>query len=179
MMRMLEAGGLPVLVDHIRQPDIDNPNGYYEFEPVKQVKEDSGWLAGAYGKAVKMVYLLLYDLPKDHYYKVIFMRRRLEEVIASQDTMLMRRGKQASSLNGAQLAQVFRVHLEKIESWISEQHNFEMIDINYYDLVNNPKSSVQDIDGFLGYSLDIVSMAEIVDPSLYRQVSGKTIKGSG
>src|SRR5262245_35974300 len=84
MMRMLETGGLPVLTDDVRTPDDDNPNGYYEFEAVKQTKQDDSWLQSSEGKAVKMVYRLLYDLPKDRSYKVLFMRRKMEEVLASQ-----------------------------------------------------------------------------------------------
>ena len=30
MMRMLEAGGMEVLVDHLRPSDADNPHGYTE-----------------------------------------------------------------------------------------------------------------------------------------------------
>ena len=32
MMKMLEAGGLQVYVDNLRTPDVDNPEGYYEYE---------------------------------------------------------------------------------------------------------------------------------------------------
>jgi hypothetical protein len=79
---------MPVVVDHDRRPDLDNPNGYYEFEPVKKLKEDRSWVPAAVGRAVKAVYLLLYDLPTEFCYRIIFMRRDLHEVIASQDTML-------------------------------------------------------------------------------------------
>ena len=36
-MRMLEAGGLPLVTDGLRTADDSNPNGYYEFEPVKEL----------------------------------------------------------------------------------------------------------------------------------------------
>ncbi len=39
-----------------------------------------------------MVHLLLYDLPADRTYRVIFMRRKLEEVVRSRGRMLERRG---------------------------------------------------------------------------------------
>ena len=90
MMRMLEQGGLPVLIDGVRTADDDNPNGYYEFEAVKQTREDASWLEGSEGKAVKMVYRLLYDLPPDRAYRVLFMTRNLDEVLASQRVMLTR-----------------------------------------------------------------------------------------
>ena len=34
MMQMLQAGGMPLLIDDLRPPDADNPNGYWEYEPV-------------------------------------------------------------------------------------------------------------------------------------------------
>ena len=37
MMQMLEAGGMPIVTDHVRKPDDDNLRGYYEFEKVKQI----------------------------------------------------------------------------------------------------------------------------------------------
>ena len=75
-MRMLEQGGLPVLTDGVRRADEDNPQGYYEFEAVKRTKDDPSWLATAQGKAVKLVYMLLYDLPPQYSYRVVFMRRK-------------------------------------------------------------------------------------------------------
>ncbi len=37
MMRMLESGGVPPLIDGFRSADDDNPLGYYEFEAVKRL----------------------------------------------------------------------------------------------------------------------------------------------
>ena len=93
MMRMLEAGGMAVMTDHIRKADDDNPKGYYEYERVKSIKTDTTWLNEAEGKAVKMISALLTHLPPSHSYQVIFMRRKMEEVLASQQEMLRRRGK--------------------------------------------------------------------------------------
>jgi hypothetical protein len=94
MMQMLEAGGITVLTDGIREPDEDNPRGYYEFERVKALpKGDYEWLESARGKAVKVVSALLEYLPPEYNYKVIFMHRRMEEILASQRKMLIRRGK--------------------------------------------------------------------------------------
>ena len=89
---MLEAGGLPVLVDNIREADIDNPLGYYEYEPVKALRDDASWIALSKGKGVKMVHLLLYDLPPGVEYRVLFMHRNLDEVLASQKAMLAQIG---------------------------------------------------------------------------------------
>ena len=34
MMKMLEAGGLTIMTDGVREADEDNPRGYYELERV-------------------------------------------------------------------------------------------------------------------------------------------------
>jgi hypothetical protein len=77
MMKMLEAGGMEALTDNIRKADIDNPKGYYEFERVKQIKEDQAWLDDAKGRAVKMVSMLLLDLPEGYNYKNRFHASRI------------------------------------------------------------------------------------------------------
>ena len=92
MMQMLEAGGMETVTDGQRAPDADNPKGYYELERVKRLKEDHAWLAEAEGKALKVVSMLLYDLPADFRYRVLFMERDLDEILSSQRTMLARRG---------------------------------------------------------------------------------------
>jgi hypothetical protein len=169
MMRMLEAGGMPILTDNVRQADADNPNGYYEFEAVKQLNRDTSWLANAYGKAVKMVYLLLYDLPRNHEYRVILMRRKITEVIASQEAMLLRQGKKSDASDGTKLARLFQSHLQKLDAWIQNQENFSVLSVSYNDIRNNPERMMMDIDQFLGRKLDRQAMAKVFDPSLYRQ----------
>ena len=169
MMRMLAAGGMPVLSDGIRQPDQDNPYGYFEYEPVKKVHEDASWIAGASGKAVKMVYALLYSLPAAHTYKVILMNRNLDEVIASQDAMLHGQGKNAEGLSPAETAAVFRVHIERLRSWLRGKANFAVVDVNYKDVVTAPAKAALDVSRFLDSGLNVDAMIGAVDTSLYRQ----------
>lgn len=169
MMQMLEAGGIPVITDNIRQADEDNPRGYYEYEPVKQLSRDTSWLATAGGKAAKLVYLLLYDLPNDHNYRVIFMERILEEVIASQEAMLDRQGRTAGSLPGTELMAIFRRHLREINDWLERQANFAVLRVSYNDVVSDPTNVIQKIDRFLDGGLDTTAMRNVLDTSLYRQ----------
>ena len=169
MMQMLEAGGIPALTDEIRTADDDNPKGYYEFEPVKKTKEDSSWLTSAPGKVVKMVYMLLYDLPPDREYHVVFMRRNLDEVLRSQDVMLQRSGKQGGDLDQQQLIRVFRAHLDKCDKWLTEQPNFRAVYVNYNEILEKPAPAVNALNEFLGGKLNTSAMLAIVDPELYRQ----------
>ncbi len=169
MMRMIEAGGIPALADNVRRADEDNPLGYYEFEAVKRTRKDATWLEGAPGKVVKTVHVLLYDLPLDRDYRVVFMRRKLEEVVASQDLMLQRQDKPPSDLTAEQLIRAFRIQLLKLDKWLEDQPGFQVLRVNYNEAIQDPVSSVQAVNEFLGGHLDTQAMLKVVDPSLYRQ----------
>jgi hypothetical protein len=171
MMQVIEAGGIPALTDNVRTKDEDNPQGYYEFEPVKKTKEDPSWVLGARGKVVKMVYRLLYDLPADQEYRVIFMRRNIDEVLASQKKMLQRSGKQGAAISDEKLKDLFMAELDKFDRWIAAQPNFSIIEVDYSDMVASPATQCKRINGFLGGVLDGDRAAAAVDPSLYRNRS--------
>ena len=169
MMRMLEAGGIPPLTDNVREADQDNPGGYYEFEPVKQLERDNAWLAAARNKAVKVIYLLLYNLPRNQRYKVIFMRREVEEVIASQKEMLRRRGQAGGDLSEAQLSNAYRRGVEKLDAWAQAQGNLQLLHVNYNDVLYDSLTAVAGIERFLERRLDTDAMIRVIDVSLHRQ----------
>jgi hypothetical protein len=169
MMRMLEAGGVPVIVDGIRTADADNPHGYYEFEAVKKLKKDSSWIPGARGKAVKMVYLLLRDLPSDVPYEVIFMRRILDEVVASQDEMLRRHNGTVSPDVSQRLIGLFHQELKALDGWLTTRKNFRVLDVDYNRTIGDPRATCQRVAQFLGVDLDQERMQSMVSAELYRQ----------
>jgi hypothetical protein len=169
MMQMLAAGGIDILTDNIRRADQDNPKGYYEFEPVKAVGSDASWLAAAKGKAVKMVYLLLYELSTDYQYKIILMNRSIDEVIASQKIMLLRQAHVTDALSATNLAQVFRNDLRKLRAWLECQVNCEVLTVDYNFAIKQPQRVVDEICQFLNRPLDAESMTKVLDADLYRQ----------
>jgi hypothetical protein len=169
MMRMLDLGGIPALTDNIRKADLDNPKGYYEFEPVKRTKQDPSWLEQGSGKVVKMVHLLLLDLPKTYEYRVVFMRRRLEEVIKSQNVMLEHKGKSTQGLKEEQMMALFRQQIKQVQDYMVANTNFKCVEIDYNQMLANPKPSVEKLNSFLGGKLNTAAMLEVVDPTLYRQ----------
>ncbi|MCI0498174.1 MAG: sulfotransferase family protein [Planctomycetales bacterium] len=168
MMKAIHAGGIEPMNDHIRKADDDNPLGYYEFEPVKKTKQDASWLKDATGKVVKMVYRLLYDLPAGYEYRVIFMRRDLTEVLASQKKMLERNGKAGGAIPDGQMAALFTAELDTCDKWLAGQSNFKALYINHRDMINDPQSQCEKINAFLDGGLNIEAMTETVNPSLYR-----------
>lgn len=169
MMRMIDAGGIRALTDNLRVADEDNPRGYFEFEPVKQTKKDHSWLAGVDGKVVKMVYRLLYDLPPEMDYRVVFMRRRLEEVIASQNVMLARQGKQQDAMPVEKLIGLFETELAKCDEWMRQQPNLQVLYVSYNETLESPEKTVERLNEFLGGDLDVAAMRRAVEPQLYRQ----------
>jgi hypothetical protein len=169
LMCMLEAGGMPVLTDNLRRADEDNPKGYYEFELAKRLRTDRSWLSNAYGKAVKIIYLLLYELPTEHEYRVIFVDRILEEVLASQKIMLQRQGKESDPLSDTKMARLFSTQLEALDAWIQQKENFRVLHVNYNGMLETPKNTVIKVGRFLDLALDTDAMVRVVDKSLYRQ----------
>jgi hypothetical protein len=172
MMRMLEAGGVPALIDNIRTADVDNPRGYYEFEPVKKSKEDPSWLNTAGGKVVKMVYRLLYDLPRGRPYCVVFMRRNLKEVVASQDVMLARKGHAGGDLTKDKLITMFEKQLAEFDEWVKKQPSFRILYVNYNETLRDPWPTVRALDEFLGGNLKTAAMEKVIELQLYRQRAG-------
>jgi hypothetical protein len=169
MMQMLEAGGLEILTDKIRQSDDDNPRGYYELEAIKRLEKDQSCLANAEGKAVKIISELLKYLPPTYTYKIIFMHRSMQEVLASQKQMLIRRGKPAEDVPNEKLPLFFQRHLERVEAWLKQQSHMNVLDIHYSGLMEHPAEPIEKINRFLGNSLNVTAMASVIDRTLYRQ----------
>jgi hypothetical protein len=169
MMRMLEAGGMQILTDNIRTADEDNPRGYYELERVKQIEHDSTWLEDARGKVVKMIAALLKHLPQDYSYRVIFIQRNVGEVLASQRQMLIRRGEPTDTISDDRLAALFHKHVQRVKAWLATQPNAQVIYVNYRDILSDAAGQAEQINQFLGGTLNVAKMASMVDPGLYRQ----------
>ena len=169
MMKMLEAGGMAPFIDEIRQADKDNPKGYYEYEKVKDLAKDSSWLPEAKGKVIKIISYLLPHLPEDLDYKIIFMRRNTEEILASQQKMLARSGKPPGAVSDAVMAAKFSIHLRKIQKYIAQHKNISVLYLNYAETITDPAKQATKINFFFDGALDTTKMTAVVDKNLYRQ----------
>jgi hypothetical protein len=172
LMGMLQAGGLKVVADGIRTADEDNPKGYFEFERAKALREGAtGWLDDAQGKAVKVLSQLLLHLPAEGYrYRVLFLRRHIEEVLASQRKMLVRRGKPLG--DDAQVGPLLEKHVADVLARVGKQPAFELLVVEHRAVIADPTANATKINAFLGGGLDEQAMAATVDPSLHRQRRG-------
>lgn len=169
MMKMLDAGGVTVMTDAVRKADIDNPKGYYEYERVKdlETETDKSYVRQARGKALKVISFLLKDLPDDNFYRVIFMRRHLDEVIASQNKMLDRRGEQSID-ERERMAEAYRNHLAAVKILVRKRPNFEMFEFRYDEAVRDPAAAARAVNAFLGGTFDERAMTAAIDAELYR-----------
>lgn len=169
VMKMLEAGGLPILTDGLRTADEDNPKGYYEVERVKNLgaESDKSWLAGARGKGIKVISYLLKSLPPRFNYRVVFIRREMEEVLASQRKMLARRG-EVEETPPERMRALFDDDLWRASYQLRHRPEFETLELHYSAVLARPLEEARRLAAFLGGGLDAEAMAAAVDPQLYR-----------
>ncbi len=173
MMQMLRQGGFEIVSDGLRQADENNPKGYYEFEKVKEMDKDDSWLPGCRGKVIKIVSVFLSKLPDSYRYKVIFMRRDMQEILASQRKMLVRLQKDPNDVDEKKLVQQYNKHLDQMQRWLSGKKNFDVLYVDYRDALNRPEEYAIQIQSFLDMELNTENMIRSVDKSLYRnRISG-------
>lgn len=170
MMQMLQAGGLPSLRDEKFLPaDEHNPRGYYEIEAAMTLGAEghtTDWVAGAQGKAVKVIAYLLRFLPSEFNYRVVFMRRRVAEVLASSGKLKLLR--EDSPLSEREKSMSFKTEYVVYEAWLMKQPHLPALFVNYNELIDCPAAPVARIREFLGVPLDADRMIAAIDPSLYR-----------
>jgi hypothetical protein len=162
---------VPVLADGIRTADEDNPKGYYEFERVKKIKEDKGWLTDASGKVVKMISQLLLDLPESPAgYKIVFMRRHIHEILASQKQMMIRRGTvKEGGPSDEEIGKLLLTHVDTVLKKMGFRADVDLIEVDYNAIMKGDQSCIPRINQLLGGTLDTNAMAAVVDKNLYRQ----------
>jgi hypothetical protein len=170
LMKMLEAGGMEVMTDSERVADIDNPKGYFEYERVKDLEKetDKSYVREGRGKVLKVISFLIKDLPDDNDYRVIFMRRDLDEVLASQNKMIERLGTQDSTAAEDAMREAYRNDIVRTRLLCKKRPNFELIEVNYKGTVEEPTATARSVNAFVGGQLDEAAMRGAVDGSLYR-----------
>jgi hypothetical protein len=169
MMQMIVAGGLPALTDGVRTPDENNPKGYFEWEPAKALKDRPEAMAEGEGKVVKIISKLLPVLPRQYDYRIVFMLRPLEEVIASQNKMLERLGKTVPPAPTAAIFRAFEKHLKEVQAWFSTQSNVAVLYVEHASVLADGRAQAARVAEFLGCPLHVDRMASQVERSLHRE----------
>ena len=176
MMQMLVAGGMTPLSDGERQADADNPRGYLEFEPVRNLLNDSKWLNEARGSAIKIVAPLLAALPPGLPCRVILCERDMEEVLDSQQSMLMRRNQLPSGATPERrqvLKDEYVRMLGRVKAMLAERPDTQLLVIEHRNVIANPAVAAQQVNRFLDGVCDAAKMAGVVDAALHRNRSAE------
>jgi tetratricopeptide (TPR) repeat protein len=183
LMQMLDAGGMPILTDHEREADQDNPKGYFEFEAVKKIFHDRDtaqtWVAAARGQAVKIVAPLVCSLPPGSRYRVILIERDYGEVLASQAEMIARRGESIddSPERRRRLRAEYARLIERTKKILDARPDVQLLTLRHEDILREPVEAAAIINQFAGGTMDSSLMASVVDHSLHRNRRETTAGG--
>jgi hypothetical protein len=163
MMQILNKSNLEILSDGVRERDINNPEGYFELEAVKGIVKDNSFLNMAVGKVVKIVVPLPIFLDKSHSYRVIFLRRDIEEILRSQEKML---NKDQTS-EREKFRTIYEMHLKKTYSFF-DLHKIPYINISYKELISDRENELKKIVDFLMISTPLEELMTAINSDLYR-----------
>ncbi|MFN9625267.1 MAG: tetratricopeptide repeat protein, partial [Planctomycetota bacterium] len=169
MMQILQAGGVPLLTDGKRTADEDNPEGYWEWEAIKGIARNPEILSHAQGKAVKVISALIDSLPRMHTYRILYMVRPIEEIIASQYKMLERKGI-TSKYDLKEIATLQQQHSLRVRESLKRFDQVKLLEVSYPELISCPDRTLSSIAAFLGGVFRMgPNVYECIKPSLYRQ----------
>ncbi len=164
-MQMVEAAGMPLFTDNARPADESNPRGYFESELVKTIARDRSWIGQAEGRAIKVVIPLIAHLPLDRDLRVIFMLRRLDEVISSQGRMMKRLGQKSTAPETLQ--SVYQSQVERTLACL-QKTRIALLKLDFRDLIQNPHDHARQIVSFVKSGMP-EAVASVISPDLYRE----------
>ena len=165
MMQILEAGGLPIMRDDLRPADESNPRGYYEWQAIKQLPRNPFIIEQAHGKVTKVISMLLPWLPRRHQFRVIFMKRPVDEVARSQEQLRSRLASRAADQD--QMTRSLDDHLRRTLTLLRGSSNVALLEVEYAELLDHPTPSLARIAEFARIHGDrLPRMAAVIDPAL-------------
>jgi hypothetical protein len=167
MMQVLQAGGVPIVYDNMRQPDVNNPKGYYELEGGKVINRliDGSFTFEKYkGKFIKITAYGLLQLPPGNY-KIIYMERNIEEVLDSMEKMA-----KIIDENRQNTKESFMKLNDKVKNEIQQRPDIKVLVVDFNDMLMHPSKQVTRIHNFIDlFHIDKKKMVDAIDNSLYRQ----------
>jgi len=167
IMQILRAGDITIAFDTKRQPDENNPKGYYELDGGKIINKlmDGTLILEKYkGIFIKITAYGLKYLPPGNY-KIIYTERNIEEILDSMEKMTGKKDE-----NREETKDVFTKLNNMIKKLIKNRGDVEVLYINYNEIMSNPEKNIEKVVKFLNLSdKDLDKMIKSIDKNLYRQ----------
>lgn len=167
LMQMLHTAGVPMVFDHeSRQPDENNPKGYFELEGgkiINKLMNGTFPLSGYRGKFIKITAYGLKFLPPGKH-KIIYSQRDIEEILDSMEKMarIKDENREETKLSFVRLNDMIKTLIERRE-------DVETLLMNYNEILSQPEENAKKIGDFLGSKdIDLTKMMECIDGKLYR-----------
>jgi hypothetical protein len=128
--------------------------------------QTTGWVAGAQGKAVKVIAYQLRFLPPEFAYRVgLYAPPHRRNTRVQRQVPTLARG---LPLSEREKILAYKTEYVMYEAWLMKQKHLPALFVNYNDLIANPAAPVARIRDFLGLPLDAGAMLAAIDPALYR-----------
>jgi len=144
MMQILQAGGMKLATDDVREPDEHNPQGYFEISDIiSKIIADENYLNQFDDKVVKLIAMGLLYIPKGEY-KIIYMERDYANIIKSMTKM-------GVTMSGGELGRL---------EYLSKSRGFNMLFLKYDD--RKSLKFVDDICKFMELPLNKDKMRGVV-----------------
>lgn len=166
LMQILYNGGYPVESDEKRQPDENNPKGYFELEGGKIINrliEKTFPFEQYKGKIIKITAYGLKYLPQGDY-AIIYSERNIEEILDSMEKMA-----EITDENRTETKEIFIKLNSYIKEHIAQRSDCNVLFVNYNEILANPDDNIREIYEFLQQdNANLEAMIKTVDKKLYR-----------
>jgi hypothetical protein len=93
----------------------------------------------------------------------------MEEILASQRQMLIRRGEPTDTVSDERIVELSNQHLHRAATWIDDQPNIDVLYVSYNEILKNPLIQARHVAEFIDIDLNVEKMSQVIDSSLYRQ----------
>lgn len=167
LMQALHNGGAPVAFDEKRQPDENNPKGYYELEGGKVINKlmDGTFPLEKYkGMFIKITAFGLQYLPPGKYF-IIYSERNLDEIMDSMEKMA-----KIKDENREETKQSFAKLNDMVKQKMRERDDVNIHFVNFNNIFENSEEEFTGIYEFIkAPDLNVANMVKTVDNKLYRQ----------
>ena len=164
MMEILAAGGLPILAAERRQLPHQHPDWQWEWDAMHSMCSDPRVLDSVGGRVIMIPSGLVPQLDPKHEYRIVWMKRPVEEVIDEQFPMSAG-GLEMPAEERAQLVSSLRRHVEQMGRVLRDRPQVELLEVDHQMLLREPEVQLGRLKTFFGDELtgSLEQVKEVVE----------------